>query len=399
MSAARVVGAGLSGLVAAWHLADRGASVTVIDRASCAGGLIGTIATPHGLVETAANAFVWDPVVESWFTRLDLTPVYPLRTSGKRYIFRNGRPRRWPLSIGESVGMAGRLGVAALTRSFAARDAESMAGWADRVTGTAAREWLVEPAMQGIYASPASVLSAQAIFGGRKRGPRRLAAPQQGMGQIIERLHQRLVEKGVRFEFNRALDAVEAGQPTVIATGAHSAARLLSAHAPRLSERIAAVRMAHLTTVTMFFTPDDRDVHGFGILFPARSGVRALGVLFNADIFPGRGTARSETWIVGDRDAALTGQSDAALQDMLAGDRRRVTGRDDRPLAVHITRWPDAIPVYDQAILGLANELPSLPPWLALAGNYLGKIGVAALLAGGEAAAARVLAASQPAIN
>ena len=75
---------------------------------------------------------------------------------------------------------------------------------------------------------------------------------------------------------------------------------------------------------------------------------------------------------------------------MLADDRRRLTGRDDEPLSVHITRWPAAIPVYDQAILdGARRALASLPPWLALAGNYLGQIGVAALLDQAAAAAAR----------
>jgi protoporphyrinogen oxidase len=148
--------------------------------------------------------------------------------------------------------------------------------------------------------------------------------------------------------------------------------------------------MAPLTTVTMFFAPHDGDVHGFGILFPARAGVRALGVLLNADILPGRSDVRSETWIVGDRDAALTAQPDAALREMLADDRRRLTGRDAAPLAAHITRWPAAIPVYGDAILDVARMVDELPPWLALAGNYTGRIGVAALLAGAEAAASRV---------
>jgi protoporphyrinogen oxidase len=110
--------------------------------------------------------------------------------------------------------------------------------------------------------------------------------------------------------------------------------------------------------------------------------VRSLGVLFNADIFPGRSGVRSETWIVGDRDSALTAQPDAVLQEMLAADRRRLTGRDAAPLAAHITRWPAAIPVYGDEILAIAATLHELPPWLALAGNYTGKIGVAALLAG-----------------
>ena len=77
MRPAQVIGAGISGLAAAWHLVDRGFAVTVIDRSPGPGGLINTIQTDHGPIETAANAFVWDDVVSSWFRRLDLTPVFP----------------------------------------------------------------------------------------------------------------------------------------------------------------------------------------------------------------------------------------------------------------------------------------------------------------------------------
>ena len=387
---ARVIGAGLSGLAAASHLIDRGFSVTISDRQSRAGGLLNTIDTPHGLIETAANAFVWDDVVAAWFKRLDLAPVFPLKTSARRYIFRDGRPRRWPLSIAESIGMAVRLGGAAMSRSMGARGDESMARWGDRVIGAPAREWLLEPAMQGIYAAPAAELSAAAIFGGRKRGRRRLAAPRRGMGQFVERLAQQLRDRGACFELGRPIDRIDSGVPTVIATDAGSAARLVAPHAPRLSEQLAAVRLAPLVTTTMFFVPDHTDVRGFGVLFPRQSGVSALGVLYNSDIFEGRARGRSETWIVGDRGAALTSRDDGELRHMLAVDRQRLTGRADNSLSTYITRWPAAIPVYDHAILAVQNELPSLPPWLALSGNYLGRIGIAALLELAAGAANRV---------
>jgi protoporphyrinogen/coproporphyrinogen III oxidase len=391
MKRARVVGAGLSGLAAAWHLADRGYAVTLTDRAARPGGLIHTLQTPHGPVETAANAFVWDAVVEEWFARLHIEPEFPLESSRRRYIFRNGRARRWPLGITESLAMGRRLSAAAVTRSVAARDDETIAAWADRVLGRAAREWLVEPAMQGIYASPASALSARAIFDGRKRGSRRLAAPQGGMGAFTARLCQRLADSGTTFEWGRSVDEVDIDQPTVIATDAHAASRLIAPHAPRLSARLQRIRTAPLTTATMFFEPREDDVRGFGVLFPARSGIGALGVLFNTDIFAHRGTARSETWIVGDRDSRLTAHDDDRLKAMVLGDRQRLTGRLAQPLAAYITRWPAAIPIYDTAILGIGGALDELPPQLALAGNYLGRIGVAALLSTAAAAVDRAL--------
>jgi protoporphyrinogen/coproporphyrinogen III oxidase len=366
--------------------------VTVLDRSPGPGGLINTIQTDHGPVETAANAFVWDDVVSSWFRRLDLAPVFPEPTSKRRYIFRQGRPRRWPLGAVASLGMAGRLAAAAVMRSTTAREDETIAAWGDRVLGASAREWLLEPAMQGIYASPARELSARAIFDGRKRGPRQLAAPAGGMGQFVARLHERLSDRGVRFSFNTAIDRLDPAVATVVATPAISAAQLLAPHASALAARISAIRVAPLVTVTMFFAPHIDDVRGFGVLFPQACGVRALGALFNTDIFAGRGDARSETWIVGDRDMGMTTWADDRLREALTGDRQLLTGRRDTPLAVHVTRWSEAIPVYDRTILYLKRELPALPDWLALAGNYLGTIGIAALLVRAESAAARLTA-------
>jgi hypothetical protein len=46
--------------------------------------------------------------------------------------------------------------------------------------------------------------------------------------------------------------------------------------------------------------------------------------------------------------------------------------------------------VYDQAIIDVTASLTGLPSWIALAGNYLGRIGVTALLDQAAHAAARL---------
>ena len=385
-----MIGAGLSGLASAWHLADRGFAVTVFEAAAVPGGLIRTRQTPHGLVETGANAFVRDATVDAWFSRLGLTAVSPRRESRKRYIFRDGTPRRWPLRAGESIGFAARLLRTAVVRGFAARPGESMADWGGRVLGKPATESILEPAMQGIYAAPARELSAATIFNARRRGPREMVTPQEGMGAFQTRLHERLVDRGVRVVLGHTVDALDARVPTIVATDAATAARLLQPLAPAVSECVSRIRVAPLTTTTAFFDPHPEDRHGFGVLFPADSGIAALGVLFNADIFEGRSELRSETWIIGDRGRGLTALTDEETRALLADDRANLYGRQQEPLAIHVTRWPRAIPVYDEAVGELSRHLDALPPQLALAGNYLGRIGVAALLAAAEDAANRV---------
>lgn len=381
MTPARVIGAGLSGLTAAWWLADAGYDVDVFDAAPSAGGLIRTVRATHGIVETGANAFVWTDDVAAWFERLELEPVFASETSRRRYIFRHGRPRRWPLGIGETALLVARLAVARLARRHRPIGHESVRAWSDRVLGRAATRWLVAPALQGIFASPPEQLLASLVVPSGRPGARRLAAPAGGMGAFAERLHARLVDRGVRVCLGRRVDALDPSVVTVVATGVRGAATLVRPVAPELGRALSDVDTRSLLTATAFFEPDDRDVRGFGVLFPRGEGVVALGALFNTEIFAGRGSLRSETWIYApDRTPRLPDDARMAI----VRDRSVLTGRTVEPVEVYTHAWENALPVYGPPIARLQSALESCPRWLSLAGNYLGRLGVAHLVAAPE---------------
>jgi oxygen-dependent protoporphyrinogen oxidase len=397
MIEARVIGAGVSGLATAWYLAEGGARVTVIEAAATAGGLIRTMHTAEGLVETAAPAFTSSDRVLALFATLGVDACVPDRALRKRYIFRAGRVRRWPLSPLESSGMLLRLGTAWISRRHRPRERESLGEWARRVVGGPALDWLFAPAAQ-IYAASPDTLSAAAVLGSRRRGERRIS-PRGGMQELIDRLVDRLDERGVRFSFGERVTTLDPAVPTAICTDAPGAAALLRSYVPRTAEALQRIRMASLVTATAFFAPSESDLRGFGVLFPRSSNVRALGVLFNSDMFPGRSHLRSETWIYPSTPAARSGLASGEMPDQdgeeslrrqLEADRAVLTGRTERPVAIYITPRPDALPLYDGAILGAAAAVDDLPPTLALAGNYLGAIGVSRLIDAGAAAAARL---------
>ena len=88
---------------------------------------------------------------------------------------------------------------------------------------------------------------------------------------------------------------------------------------------------------------------------------------------------------------ASDGVDEKDLRRQLEADRAVLTGRIERPVAVYITPRPDALPLYDAAVLRVAAAVEDLPATLALAGNYLGSLGVSRLVDGGAAAAARLL--------
>lgn len=402
MSAARVVGAGLSGLAAAWRLAEAGFAVEIVEATERPGGLIETIGTPHGRIEAAANAFVWTPSVATLFESFDITPQFASTEAGRRYIFRDGLPRRWPLDAAETVTLALRGARVALTRRSAPAGRETVLEWGDRIWGPAPTRWLISPALQGLYAAAAGELAAGAVVGNggsfMRRGISKIARPVGGMTALMDRLVERLRQQGTTFTFGARLDALDPSVPTVVATDASAAAALVEPHAPRLAAALASLPMTSLALTTCFFRPDERDLHGFGVLFPRDCGVEALGVRFDSDIFPAEQDPkwRVETWIT--RMDGSNGDllDSSQLCRAAAIDRLALTGRINDPVDVVTTYRPDALPLYGSGVLDVQSRMADLPPWLALAGNYMGRLGASQLLDVATEAATRVVRLNHP---
>lgn len=389
-----VIGAGLSGLATAWYLCEAGARVRVTEVASRPGGLLQTRQVPEGLVEEAAPAFTWGHPVETLFRAADVAPSFAIACSKRRYIFRGGRPARWPLTPLETVSAAARFGRAWIGRQSRHRPGESVAAWGNRVLGTSTVRWLLAPVLQGIYASPPEALSASAIFGNKRPARVKLVAPPHGMRQLIDGLRNALSARGVTVDCGLLVERLDRDVPTVICTNAPAAARLLAREAPEVAATLSHIKMVSLVTVTAFFDPRADDVRGFGVLFPRSSGIDALGALFNSDIFAGRSAVRSETWIYGDVSvAALPGSDNEALARVQA-DRAVLTGRPASPSAGYVTRHLNALPLYDTAVLEAAAALPHLPPWLAVVGNYFGRLGASGLIESAAETAVRLTARS-----
>src|SRR5712691_6076981 len=108
MQTIKVVGAGFSGLVTAYYLAKDGFKVQIYEQSSRAGGLIKTIQTPHGLVETAANGVLNSACLEALCADIGVPLLATRRDGRKRFIFR-GRPRQLPLNVSDLLSLGVRL--------------------------------------------------------------------------------------------------------------------------------------------------------------------------------------------------------------------------------------------------------------------------------------------------
>jgi protoporphyrinogen/coproporphyrinogen III oxidase len=384
-----VVGGGFSGLVTAYYLVKMGFSVRISESNSTVGGMLRTIHTKHGLVETAANGIRNSARLEAMCADIRVPLQGTRRQSRARYIYR-GAPRRWPLKLSESLRLV--YGTVTHAGSLRPKPFETIAGWGQRVLGSGAIDYFLAPALGGIYAGDPKVLSASLIF--RKRRPvngvrdashsrprlRGTVAPPTGMQQLIDGLRLYLEQSGVEFSFNNATE-LNGGEPAVICTPPRAASQCLKEISPELSRQLQEIEMLPLLTATCFYSSQSEKLHGFGCLFPRGEGFRALGVLFNTCIFEGRGPANSETWIFGGAlDRQVLSLSEEELSQLIAAERRRLYGEEEEVLAMHSYYWPEALPHYSINLERILTTLRPQPPNVALVGNYLGGLGLARII-------------------
>jgi oxygen-dependent protoporphyrinogen oxidase len=389
MQTVKVVGAGFSGLVTAYYLVKEGFKVQVVEKGSRPGGLIQTIQTPNGPVETAANGIRNSARLEAICADLGVRLQSTRREARSRFIFR-GRPKRFPLSAPDILKLGFRF--ASSATSLRPRPFETIADWGRRVVGAGATNYFLAPALGGIYAGDPNRLSASLIFGQaslpahlqttRPARPKLhgTVAPPKGMQQLVDALCDYLDRAGVESMLNHEAK-IDTGEPAIICTSAQAAAECLAETAPELSECLRQIEMMPVVTATCQYEPKAAKLKGFGCLFPRDEGFRARGVLFNECIFEGRGPAHSETWIFGGAlDPDIAKLSDRELIELIATERKRFYGEDHEPIGIHLTTWPEALPHYSIDLERILTALPAPPANIALTGNYLGRIGLAKLI-------------------
>lgn len=390
MKAVTVIGGGFSGLATAYYLSRAGIPVEIVEKTDRLGGLIATVQTPLGPIEAAALGLRNTARVEALRQDLGL-PM--LRSAGAvghgRYIYRQ-RPSRWPLTAAESVELAARFAAAAARGARRPRPRETVEQWGARVLGRGATQWLVGPALQGMYAGDPARLSASLVFGTAGRRVKGVVAPRHGMQQLIDALERRLRQRGVRISLNAAA-TLNGSTPAVICTSARDAAGCLRHAAPLASEALSTIEMLPLARVTAFFLEKDTHLRGRGILFPRAGGIRALGVLLERHIFPDRDGQYCESWIYGGTgDPDVAHLSDEALAAAMARDRHALCGHSATPAALFVHQWRAALPHYDLQLESVRASGFNLPEGIFLVGNYVGGIGVTMLLEQAAAVAGRI---------
>ena len=301
-----ILGGGVTGLAAAWHLQQRGQAVEVWEAGSSVGGWMKTLPWEGGHFETGPQGVLWQKgtAVDRLFSAIDLPFKSP--GTGARWVGKGGRLIPVPASP-PSLMFSSLMTLGAKLRMMAepfipvrgAEPEEGLSAFIERRLGRGVATELLPAMVAGVLAAPADILSVDAIpklrqweatgslvNGIRKSGVSHMVVPEGGMGALPIQLAARLadVRTGLRAE---ALEAMPDGRwrvrgggevreadRVVLALPAFEAALLLGSAAPQSAAALGAIPY---TSVDLWHSrhaalPQLKDSFGFLIHPPEGRG-------------------------------------------------------------------------------------------------------------------------------
>jgi protoporphyrinogen/coproporphyrinogen III oxidase len=448
-----VVGAGISGLAAAWEGLRRGARVVVLDAAPDPGGKLRTSPFAGIALDEAADAFLARvPGAVELCAELGIASELVAPATGAAYVFHGGALRRLPadqllgvptdLDAVAASGLLSTEGVARARRDLDAPD-DRPPGGADESVGDLVRrrlgdevlDRLVGPLVGSIYAGDCDHLSLQVaaaqLAAARDRAPgdpsliRAAAAlraqavetgrpvflaPEGGMGRLVGALVEEIGDElrtGVSVtaltrdhEGWRLEPAGVTAHAVVVATPAFAAAPLVAPHAPSAAEVLAAIEYASVALVALAVPRAgvDGDLDGSGFLVPRSAGLRLTACSWVSSkwphlaVDPDVALLRASVGRDGD-DRAVTLDDNGLVAGVLA-DLKATMGMRAAPTDVRVSRWPRSFPQPRPghlARVAAAEAVVAAVPGLTLTGAWAEGVGVPACIRGGRAAARRVL--------
>jgi len=306
-----ILGGGVTGLAAAWHLQRKGESVEVWEAAASVGGWMKTLPWEGGHFETGPQGVLWQKgtAVDRLFSAIEL----PFRSpgTGARWVGKGGRLIPVPASpVGlmtsplMPLGAKLRMMLEPFQPVRPAEPEEGLSAFIERRLGKGVATELLPSMIAGVLAAPAEVLSVDAIpklrqweatgslvNGIRKGGVSHMVVPEGGMGQLPIRLASKLgtVRAGLRAERLEALPGdrwrvsgggeVREADRVVLALPAYEAAALLGSVAPASAEALAAIPYTSVDLWHSRHAPLPALKDSFGFLIHPPEGHGYLGSL------------------------------------------------------------------------------------------------------------------------
>jgi oxygen-dependent protoporphyrinogen oxidase len=189
MQRVAIIGAGVTGLTAAFELKQRGVDCTVYEESDRVGGVIRTVQEEGFLVECGPNSILdTHPNLGKLIARLGLegNKLEPHPAAINRFIVRDGQPVALPTSpaaLFSSKAFSTKAKLRLLREPFIkskSNESESLADFVVRRLGQEFLDYAINPFVGGVYAGDPAQLSTALAF------PKLYALEQEARGGGIE---------------------------------------------------------------------------------------------------------------------------------------------------------------------------------------------------------------------
>lgn len=452
MNSVAVIGAGITGLTAAFCLKHKGIPVTLYEAGERVGGVIQSLRRDGYLAEFGPNTILETSPRIGQLVRdagLQLRRLDPDPSAEARYVVRYKRPIAMPaspLGFFTTRLFTARAKWAVLREIFvpARRDGkeETVADFVLRRLGREFLDHAIDALVAGVYAGDPYKLSVPQAFpklaqlearygslikgqilGARERKKRgevaKDRAPKFSFDEGLQVLPETLAERlGDALRLNTSVLGLtqtsqgwvlqlsgRSGQDTaehsavVYAGTAYKLAELqLSTEVPLTLAPFSEIRYPPVASVVLGFRRADVEhpCRGFGMLIPKVEGFKILGTIFSSSLFPNRAPAGHLTltsYVGGERYPHLASLPPEKLFELTCEDLRVLLGVRGQPTFQHSVFYPKAIPQY---VLGygryreLMNQIEASAPGLFLAGHYRDGISLSDSMVSGCKVADRV---------
>ena len=443
-----VVGGGISGLAAAWHLRDR-ADVTVFEPGRL-GGCISTTSLDGIPVEAGPDAFLTRvPEAVRLCEELGIGGELVAPGTGRAALWWRGRLRPIPeglvLGVPARVGAVLRSGILSPAGALRAgldlvlpatppRERDTVRDLVRRRFGAEVADRLVDPLVGGIHAGWSGELGAaetvpqlveaarrsrSLLLGLRGAQPGRpsggtpapvFLAPRDGLGSMVDALVSGLRGRDVRFVEAAAASVRSAGgevmvdphpepfDAAVVATRAKVAAGLLGGAAGGMLESIPTASVA---LVSLVVDPAVVPAGLSGFLVPRGQGKAMTACSFSSNKWPDRSGRSGKRAAVVRLSVGRHGEADAldmddrGLVERLVNELGDALGASLDAGESLVSRWPESFPQYLPGHASLCAaidaEVRAEQPAVFLAGASYRGSGIPACIGSGRAAAEAVL--------
>ncbi len=384
-----ILGAGLTGLSAAWHLQRAGIPHRLLEHRATPGGYVRSVREGAYLRELGPNSLLLDVETRAFLTELGLEKeVLPANPVGNdRFVFRHGAYQRLPsgplsLLLRSFFSLKTRLSVLR-ERSVKSRspEGETLARFFERRFSREIVDYALDPFVGGIYAGdPRRLLVAETFpslvayereygsilkgFAKNRSGTRRESVSfRDGVQTLPNALAAQL--DGVRYNVNiRAVqkapvgwrvltdDGEESFEKLVVTAPAFVCAAWFRESQPTFAEALDAVNYPPVTVVHTAFRRNAvrHPLRGFGGLNPGVEKRFAVGHLWSSSVFGHRcppDEVLLTSFVGGTRAPDHARLPDADLFARLNAELREGFGTKGNPTFQRLFRWERAIPQYD----------------------------------------------------